>query len=268
MHTQKPLVSIIMPCFNHGAYIMEALDTVRQQSYRHYEVIIVNDGSTDTATLEILSNLSAEVTVIHQQNAGPSVARHNGIQQARGKYLFFLDSDNKVRDGYISQGVQVMEANHKVGVVYSDGLTFGAGEARKVSGEFDVAAIIFANPIDLCSVVRRETYDATGGFDTYLSRLGLEDWDFWFGVYESGWQFHYIPEILYEYRVLEASRTQLVANKNLDRIISHIYQKHAALVYLHYQQLYYENRQLKGSIDKHIGGAILTPYRVVKKLFK
>ena len=68
--------------------------------------------------------------------------------------------------------------------------------------------------------------------------------------------------------VLEASRTQQVANKNLDKIIPYIYQKHAGLIYSRYRDLYYENRQLKASLDKKIGAAVLTPYRMLKRLFK
>jgi glycosyltransferase involved in cell wall biosynthesis len=119
MKSDLPLVSIIMPCYNHGEYLVEALDSIKKQSYPNYEIIIVDDGTTDTSTLELLNKTSEYATVIHQDNAGPSVARDTGIRKSSGKYLFFLDSDNRVGSQYISKGVEVMEANPKVGVVYS-----------------------------------------------------------------------------------------------------------------------------------------------------
>jgi glycosyltransferase involved in cell wall biosynthesis len=257
-----------MPCYNHGEYLVEALDSIKKQSYPNYEIIIVDDGTTDTSTLELLNKTSEYATVIHQNNAGPSVARDTGIRKSSGRYLFFLDSDNRVGSQYISKGVEVMEANPKVGVVYSDALIFGAVNERKVSGEFDMDSMVFANPIDICSVMRRQTYDDAGGFDAYLSKLGLEDWEFWFSVYSSGWQFHYLPEILFEYRAADASRTVQVANKNLGKIISHIFQKHSGLVMERYKFLYYENKELKTSIDNRIGRVILKPYRFLKSLIK
>lgn len=268
MKSDLPLVSIIIPCYNHGEFLIEALDSIKSQSYANYEVIVVDDGSTDPLTKDVLNTATGQIKVIYQANAGPSVARNTGIQASKGKYLFFLDSDNLVRNAYISKGVAVMEADPTIGVVYSDAQIFGAVNERKISGEFNINLIIFANPIDLCSVIRRKTYDDAGGFDGYLSKLGLEDWDFWFSVYSSGWKFHYLPEILFEYRATEASRTVQVANKNLPKIISYILQKHSGLVVDRYTHLYYENKQLKTSIDFRIGELILKPYRFLKNLLK
>jgi len=267
MQIELPLVSIIMPCYNHGAYLMEALESVKKQSYPNYEIILINDGSTDTETLALLDKLSDEATVIHQENAGPSVARHRGIQEAKGKYLFFLDSDNRVKSEYIGKGVAIMEANPKIGIVYSDAEVLG-GNRRITKSAFNIYLLVFANNMDLCSVMRKQAYDDTPGFDSYLSKLGLEDWELWFSLYDAGWQFHYIPEVLFDYRVADESRTHQVANKNIDKIVSHIYQKHSKLIFEKYSDLYYENKQRKESIDTRIGGIVLTPYRFLKRLFR
>lgn len=264
----SPLVSIIIPCYNDGKHLEQAIQSVRDQSFTDYEVIIVDDGSTDAYTLQYLGQLSHWATVLHQPNAGPCVARHNGIQQARGKYLFFLDSDNRVLDTYISQGVAIMEADEKVGVVYADMQYCGTLSHIRSSQEFNIQRHVVINSIDICTVVRKSAYEDVGGFDMYLSKLGLEDWEIWFTFYEKGWKLHYIPQALFEYRVHDVSRTQMVANKNLDTIMPYVYRKHIALVTQCYSDLYYERNQLKTSINTRIGDVILTPYRLVKKLFK
>lgn len=263
-----PLVSVIIPCYNAGKLLEEAIGSLRKQNYPHYEVIIVDDGSSDTFTLEYLRELSGWATVIYQENAGPCVARHNGILRSAGQYLFFLDSDNKVRDTYISKGVAAMELDSTVGVVYADFQYCGAMSHIRRSGEFDIEQLVIINMIDICSVVRRSAYDDVGGFDMYLSRLGLEDWEIWFTFYEKGWKFHYLPEPLFDYRVHDVSRTQTVANKNLDTIIPYVHRKHIETVAKCYTSLYYQRNQLQTSLNTRIGDAILTPYRFFKRLFK
>ncbi|MBS1622441.1 MAG: glycosyltransferase [Bacteroidetes bacterium] len=264
----SPLVSVIIPCYNGGTHLQLAVDSLRKQTYSNYEVIIVDDGSTDPSTLEYLQQLSGWATVIHQANAGPCVARHNGIMRSTGQYLFFLDSDNMVRDTYISKGVAAMEQDSTIGVVYSDFKYCGAADHVRRNGSFDIQKLVIINPIDICSVVRRSAYDDVGGFDMYLSRLGLEDWEIWFTFYERGWKFHYLPEPLFDYRVHEISRTQTVANKNLDVIVPYIHRKHIHTIIKCYTELYYERNQLKTSLNTRIGDALLTPYRLLKGLWK
>ncbi len=263
-----PLVSVIIPCYNAGKLLEEAIGSLRKQNYPNYEVIIVDDGSSDTFTLEYLRELSGWATVIHQENAGPCVARHNGILRSAGKYLFFLDSDNMVRDTYIALGVTAMEQDSAIGVVYADMQYCGTQNTIRRSMPFDIERLIIINSIDICSLVRRLAYDDVGGFDMYLSRLGLEDWEIWFTFYERGWKFHYLPQPLFDYRVHDVSRTQTVANKNLDTIIPYVHRKHIETVAKCYTSVYYERKRLQTSLNTRIGNAILTPYRVLKKLFK
>lgn len=98
-----PELSIIIPCFNHGKVIDEALNSVFEQSYNDYEVIVINDGSTDGYTNEKLSELERKgVFVLHQPNQGLATARNNGIKLAKGEYILPLDSDNRLKKDCIS----------------------------------------------------------------------------------------------------------------------------------------------------------------------
>src|SRR4051812_30462131 len=100
----EPVVSIIIPCYNSGKYLPEALDSISAYPDKGmYEVIIINDGSTDELTLSLLNNLqqNGEHIVLHQENKGPAAARNAGVKMAKAPYLLFLDSDNKIESNYI-----------------------------------------------------------------------------------------------------------------------------------------------------------------------
>ena len=90
-----PKVSVIIPCYNAGEWIDEAVDSVLSQTYKDYEIIIVNDGSSDPLTQEKLRSYeSSSIQVIHQENKGPAAARNTGIRSARGEYILPLDADD------------------------------------------------------------------------------------------------------------------------------------------------------------------------------
>ena len=88
-----PKVSIIMPAYNASRYVFEAVSSVLNQSYRNFEIIVVDDGSVDE-TPEVLESFGERIRVIRQHNQGPSAARNNGLQVADGSYVLFLDSDD------------------------------------------------------------------------------------------------------------------------------------------------------------------------------
>jgi glycosyltransferase involved in cell wall biosynthesis len=90
----SPFFTVIVPCYNTGAYLSAALLSIRQQTFKDYELIVVNDGSTDPLTLDIFNSLRGGATVIKQPNRGQGCARNGAIKLAKGKYLAFLDSDD------------------------------------------------------------------------------------------------------------------------------------------------------------------------------
>jgi glycosyltransferase involved in cell wall biosynthesis len=97
-------VSVIMPCYNQGQYIDEAVDSVLTQTYQNYEIIIVNDGSTDEFTNEKLKNYNKPKTqVIHTANQGLSAARNNGIHASNGEFILPLDADDKIANTYLER---------------------------------------------------------------------------------------------------------------------------------------------------------------------
>lgn len=115
MNTIHPLVSIIIPCYNQGHFLAEAIESALSQDYTNIEVTIIDDGSTDY-TRDVAAQF--DVSYIHQNNAGLSAARNKGIEYSGGKYLLFLDSDDRLVAGAITKSVECMEQNQNYGFVF------------------------------------------------------------------------------------------------------------------------------------------------------
>src|SRR5437899_68511 len=99
---RPPFVSVIIPCFNHGEFLMDAVHSVEECARTLYEIIIVNDGSTDPPTVQLLKDLEEKgYNIINQNNQGLAAARNNGIAAATANYILPLDADNKIRPEYI-----------------------------------------------------------------------------------------------------------------------------------------------------------------------
>ncbi|MFZ2282380.1 MAG: glycosyltransferase family 2 protein [Lutibacter sp.] len=126
----RPLVSIIVPCFNQAQYMDEALQSVLDQTYINWECIVVNDGSPDN-TEEVAKKWVAKdnrFKYLHQENSGVSFARNYGIKMAEGKYIQFLDSDDILEANKINSQVQIMEINPNIDIVYGSSRYFFDGD--------------------------------------------------------------------------------------------------------------------------------------------
>lgn len=93
MFMNSPLISVIIPTYNRAAFIKDAIESVLNQTYKNYEIIVVDDGSIDN-TKEIVSSIAGSIRYIYKSNSGPSASRNRGIREARGEYIAFLDSDD------------------------------------------------------------------------------------------------------------------------------------------------------------------------------
>jgi glycosyltransferase involved in cell wall biosynthesis len=222
-------VSIIIPCYNHGQYIDDALRSVENIDDKSiYEVIIVNDGSTDSYTNEHLSSLSKQgYNVIFQENKGLSAARNTGITNAKGCFILPLDSDNKIKPEYLYRGIDIMNRDASISMVYGNALLFGEETGIRKPGNFNLQHLLLYNFIDACAIFRRSMWETIGGYDTKM-RTGFEDWEFWINAASKGYKFHYVDEVLFDYRVLHDSMAhKLNAEKTKgNKIIEHLLDKH------------------------------------------
>ncbi|MFM2302983.1 MAG: hypothetical protein RLZZ135_386 [Cyanobacteriota bacterium] len=245
----SPILSVVIPCFNQGEYLLDAISSVRAYTDSVYEIIIVNDGSTDAMTIDLMQQLEQQgYLVLNQENQGVARARNNAIEQAQGRYILALDADNKIRLDYILKGIEILDRHPDVGVVYGKPEWFGEGQRSwHIPEEFDVDKLIIDNYIDACAVFRKSLWQDCGGYDPEL--LGLEDWDFWLSAVEKGWKFYYIPEILFDYRVRSGSRlAQSFLSENRGRIVEYICLKHASLYDTHFPKMIRDREEKIGNL--------------------
>lgn len=199
-------VSVIMPCYNDGRYIREAIDSVRNQTYKNIEIIVIDDGSDDAETLEILERLADEVLLLHTDHVRPAAARNFGIQHADGKYIMPVDSDDRIDERYIEKAVEIIENNPHVGVVYCEADLFGEKSGRWDLPKYSFESMLLDNIVFVTALFYKEDWEKAGGFHTGLV-AGMEDYDFWIAILSLGREIYQIPEILFHYRIKPSSRT-------------------------------------------------------------
>ena len=198
-------VSIVIPCFNHGQYIQEALDSIDFEKINYNtEIIIVDDGSSDDHTLQKLEQLKQlNYTIIHQTNGGPGKARNTGIEIAVGKYILPLDADNKLNPDYINKAVPLLEKK-KADIVYAAPVFFGDTSIKNRQFKvrpFDDLGLVTGNCADACAIFRKEVWVKNGGYDAFMPSYGFEDWDLVNRALLMGWQIVSIKSCEFNYRV-------------------------------------------------------------------
>ena len=222
-------LTVVIPCYNYGELLLDAVASVERTAPERCEMVIVNDGSTQPRTLEVLDVLRrAGYPVVDQPNGGLAAARNRGVREARGRYVLPLDADNRLASGFLTSAVRVLDAEPEVGVVYGDRLDFGLHTGRVEVPELDLPALLWSNLFDACAVYRREIWEACGGYDD--GARVWEDWDLWISAAERGWRFHRLPEVTFEYRVRPNSMLRVAEREEiLWRTREHVYRKHRAL---------------------------------------
>lgn len=204
-----PLVSVIVPCFNYGVYLLQALRSLREQTLQDFEVILVDDGSEDPATLRLLALLEryASLTVLRQANAGPGAARNAGIAHARGRYICCLDADDLLAPSYLEKCVVMLEADAGLGLAHSWLQLFGAERGVARTRDLDPVLLPYVNHLGVSAVFSRAAWVAAGGFSEVRSAL-YEDWDFWIRLASQGVRGRVIGEALMFYRRHPGSRLE------------------------------------------------------------
>ena len=258
----RPDVSIIMPCYNHGSYLVEAIVSVERSAPPHCEVLIVDDGSTEPETLRILDCLDElGYHILRQPNQGLAAARNHAIRQTRGAILLPLDADNRIRAGFVEAALAVFRDRPDVGVVYSARLDFGARSQRVDPADFDLLTILGCNYIDACALFRRSVWTQCDGYDETLR--ALEDWEFWLHAAKHGWSFHRLKPVYFEYRVRANSMLQTFAAAEADRRqhYAYIMAKHFDLYQRHFFQVALERAAYKRKLDYGLSQSIIAHSR-------
>lgn len=234
-------VSVIMPCYNDGAYIEEAIASVYAQTYKDIELIIIDDGSDDERTLEILnriSNSNSNTKLLKTNRARPAGARNAGISQATGKYILPLDSDDIIESEYIEKAVKILEENERIGVVYCYADLFGEKSGRWELPNYSLEKMLLDNIVFVTALFYKEDWEKVGGFHTGMHH-GMEDYDFWLAILEIGREIYQIPEVLFHYRIKPTSRTtEFLTNIHVVQQTYREIYKHHPLLFEKYKDQY------------------------------
>lgn len=230
-------VSIVMPCYNDGQTIREAIDSVRLMDNPNVEVIVIDDGSDDGRTKAVLGSLAGErIRVLHTAHAGPSGARNEGIRQAAGAYILPLDADDRIDAAYIPEAMALLERKPGVGAVYCHAALFGEKSGRWELPDYSFERMLVENLVFVTAMFRKADWEAVGGFRTDM-KDGMEDYDFFIGLLALGRTIEQLPQTYFFYRIKKKSRTTefLRDQEAVKRAFHQIYEHHAAFYQAHAQ---------------------------------
>jgi len=279
-----PKVSVIIPCYNHGQYVDEAVESVLNQTFQDFEIIIVNDGSTDKFTVEKLSNYKkAKTKVLQTSNQGLSAARNNGIKIAEGEYILPLDADDKIGDTYLEEAVNTLNNNKKIKIVYCLGKYYGGKEAPLEQPKLiEFKQMLLYSYIFCSGIFRVNDFFSAGGYNEDM-KLGSEDWDFWIRLLKDGGEVYRIDKILFYYRYNSNSMDHGSTEEKRKERNRQILYNHTDLYLKYYpdlieilreyeilkheaDKLEYYKQQIYNSLSYRIGNIILWPFKLFKKI--
>ena len=205
----RNLVSIIIPNYNHGQYLAAAIQSVLNQEYRHFEIIIVDDGSTDNSR-DVVVQFGDKVNYIWQKNQGLSAARNTGINAAAGEYVGLLDADDMYEPDFMSTLVSLMANRPGIDGVYCgyqfvdhENFPLAQVEARAIPDGQLYQALLDSNfLVPESMLVRKHCYDIVGPFDVALR--ACEDWDMWLRI-SSRYNIVGTTQVLTRHRIVPGS---------------------------------------------------------------
>ena len=186
MKHKNPFVSVIIPTYNRARVIKEAIDSVLNQEYENYELIVVDDGSTDN-TGEILKAYGSDICVLRQENKGVSAARNRGVAKAKGGFIAFLDSDDLWLPEKLTTQINFLKSNPEALICQTEEIWIRKGKRvnpKKRHSKF--SGMIFEQSLVLCIVspsavmMRKSLFEMVGLFDENLP--ACEDYDLWLRI--------------------------------------------------------------------------------------
>lgn len=253
----KPLVSIVIANFNYGRFLGEAIESAQKQTYPNIEILFIDDGSTDDS-IAVASRY--DIQVYAQENQGVCAARNNAAVHAKGEYILFLDSDDRLYPESIEKLVNLLEKSGP-GYAYAYGQLqyFGQRDWIFESRAFDPVALAKENYIQTSALIRKQVFDAVGGFDRGFKLR--EDWELFIRIWHAGYRGAFLGEPHIQYRKHKEptrKKTRLPKNIVTSRLI-YLYPRFFIMKFLRnpFRYFFYKwkydaehNTRLYGATDK------------------
>lgn len=222
----EPLVTIAMPIYNYAKRLNPTLQSVYNQDYTNFEIILVNDGSTDEYCLKKLQSLESQdgIKIINKENTGVSSTRNVAVKEGSGDYILPLDADDMILPHYIKTGVNILRNNEKVSPVYCDTIHVGEMQGLEKRPKWSQERMLSGPFIVNSSLYTRESYNDVGGYDENLQ--GWEDYHFWLKMMKKGYKGRHIPKGMFVYFHHEKDKTvSTEANSNQQELYNTIMEK-------------------------------------------
>ena len=215
----EPRVTVVMPMYNARAYAAQAIESALAQAYRSFEIVVVNDGSTDGSdeiAHDYARRFPGRVRVIDQRNAGLPAARNTALNAGRGDYYALLDADDVWHREHLQRAMQAFDADPDLGLVHANirrvdaqGAELGVPARGWHRGLDPYRALALREEHVACptAVFSREAIRAVGGFDSQFTGLGCEDRDLWLRIAER-FRLRYLDCVTTDYRVHAGSMSR------------------------------------------------------------
>ncbi|HMI59691.1 MAG TPA: glycosyltransferase [Puia sp.] len=222
-------LTVVIPYYNMGPYIEECVRSVMDSTYKNLEVLIVNDGSSDPASIEKLKSFESQekVRVFHQKNQGLALTRNEGARQAVGTYLAFLDADDKVAPSYYEKTITALKKN--TNVYFAGAWVQYFENSRQLWPTFTPQPpyLFVHNPVNSSGLVYKRAAFLQGGLNDKRTDYGLEDYESVVNMMHHGFNGVVVPEVLFHYRVRSGSMFRAISREKLLYSNKYIIEKHA-----------------------------------------
>lgn len=231
--TNTPLVSVIIPHYNLAEFLPETLTSIERQTYTNIETIVIDDGSTDPASIELIESLDKpNLRVVRQANQGLSGARNSGIREARGEFIFPIDADDLISPTFIEKAVRVMQREPELAYVTALVGYFRQSPSRRFGGWVPLGLHRDLLPIHNCAgccmaLFRASSIRDAGGYSTELT--SYEDWDLYCALAERALHGAVIPEFLLHYRIRPDSLLRTEVEMRRQHLHARVLEKHPNL---------------------------------------
>ena len=227
-HQEDITVSVVIPYFNQPEYLNEAVASVKQSTYEHIEIVVVNDGSS-TPEAELVFNQLQGVIKINKTNGGLSSARNAGIAAASGDLILPLDSDDKIHPDYIRLAVEALINHPELAYISCHAHNFGASDQIRIRAYIPIGYVpelmLFINTDGKCAnLFHKSVFEQCGGYDENMP--SYEDWDFLITLHENGFKGDVLPDELFYYRRHFDSMVNTTANRLRTELIQYMLAKH------------------------------------------
>jgi glycosyltransferase involved in cell wall biosynthesis len=236
-------ISVIIPCYNDGIYLDDSVGSILGQTFTDWELIIVNDGSTDAYTIQKLKSYNnPKIRILHKENGKMSSAKNYGIKNSKTNIIATLDADDIFDKKFLATAFEILQKNNTLGAVSCYLKSFGLKKMtwKPLGGNIHNYLYRFEN----CSscMFQKKLWETVGGFDEKMI-LGYEDWDFFLRLVNTGTTVHIIPKYFLHYRIRESSISINQSAPNREKIMDYMMEKN--------KEIYWNNLK-KAALHKNI----------------